>query len=434
MFTKSLSSVLFCLICLLANAQIDSALQGVIYSGETLKPLSDAVVRVGNYNQKTDINGQFSLKIKSGESLIVSHPKFHTQTISADEFQTRMPFKTYLTPSAYVSSEVRESQEVQAIYKPELEQIFDYTFKGDTLIVASHPELSLNSVKMTPSNDVAALVFMVRGEVVSKVILRASVSVLLPACDGQLYLFGESSVWKLTRRSEKEAFEQIDSETFLQLVAPCFYADSSYTYNLVSLPYLPQVDLLRFEPATKRYTLIRSIRNEPYFSKIDDDYSMLSYGQRREAELLAEKTGIPARSFAPYLRRFYVERNLKLPFTKAFLNKDTMFVFDHANHKLFRHNALGYPIDNLEIYHAELTRETIQNLIKDPYSNVIYAVHDRAGSMVMRRIDTGTGATGRPFKLHHPFPKEIQVFEGYVYYLYKPTEKGTYFGLVREKL
>ena len=77
------------------------------------------------------------------------------------------------------------------------------------------------------------------------------------------------------------------------------------------------------------------------------------------------------------------------------------------------------PIDEIPMVH-----QRDQNwdglLLQDAASDAVHVVFARNARTWIRRIDPATGALGPATALTYPYPEEVQVHDGHVYYVYRP--------------
>src|SRR5690606_27492548 len=105
---------------------------------------------------------------------------------------------------------------------------------------------------------------------------------------------------------------------------------------------------------------------------------------------LEETTGINYKMFAPYLRSFYVYRDLTRPYAPGFMVQDEVILFDHVNNRAYYYDLNGIPIRSTGMYHNNLTREKLVKMIQDPFTGNLYTLHEKAGVFYLRKVDTKT--------------------------------------------
>ena len=68
----------------------------------------------------------------------------------------------------------------------------------------------------------------------------------------------------------------------------------------------------------------------------------------------------------------------------------------------------------------------------DKVQNQWYALFESGGRNYLKFIDVSTGETKKAFKLHYRFTENIQVIDGFVYYIYRPYASAQRKYLYRE--
>lgn len=406
---------------------------GTVYSGAYMKPIADISVRCGIRSTKTNFKGEFTIPISSQEPLQLSNPKFHTQEIPYDRILNSGNIDIYLTPTSFAYSEVITSNEVETVRAVDFENIFDYTFLKDTLIILSY----MKSKQSGRSRDAylnCALTALRYGEIIDRQILPDYIKSLHLDPFNQLFLEGMDFCHIVLRKEEKLKVESFDLNDFYDRIEPIYARDSNRVYYAYTYDYIPQVShRIYYDDASNSFPM-RYIKNKSYFKQLPGDYEMLERAEIDESKRMEEETGINHYLFATYIRSFYLLRDITPPYAPGFKKKDTIYIFDHMNQWLFSHDLEGNRIDSVGIYHDALNREELVDVIQDPYSEKIYIHHERSGVHYLRKIDTKTGATGRPYKIHHPFAEQVKVFEGYVYYIHSTPKDKSVKHLLREKI
>ena len=422
----------FLTFCSIGAAQ-DAEITGTVYSGAYLKPVGGIYVRCGIRSTKTDYKGHFSIPKIKDEPLQLSNSKFHTQEIPPNRLIPGKNLEIYLTPTSSAYSEVLKSSPVQTVRAVDFENIFDYTLLSDTLIILSYMKSKLTGT----TQDVylnCAMTAMKYGKVIDRQILPDYIKKLHLDPFNQLFFEGDDFCHIVLRNEDKLKVESFDLNEFYSRIEPIYAVDSNRVYYAYKYDYIPQVSHRIYYEDQKHSYPIRYIKNKNYFSQLSVDYDMLEPGELKEAKRMEEETGIKAYLFSTYIRSFYLLRDIAPPYAPGFKKDDTLYIFDHMNQWLFSHKLDGSPIDSVGIYHDALNREELVDVLQDPFSKKIYVHHERSGVHYIRVIDLSTGATGRPYKIYHPFAERVKILEGYVYYIYSTPKDKNVKHLLREKL
>ncbi|NEN25495.1 hypothetical protein G3O08_18545 [Cryomorpha ignava] len=413
----------------------NETISGQVNAGSYLGPVSKVHVRMGKYSTKTDYEGKFTLRITQDESLILSHSSYNTQKIPYKAAITIKNATYYLTPSSGSANMIMEGAEVQPIYTPEFEHVFDYTFLGDTLIVLSYMNLGKPENKLDDKPYInCTFTAMYLGEMIERKVMPNNIQKLFHHPGGTVFLEGLDTCYVLNRKPNDlnvSGFSYTDYQDFVSLA----YAETEQSiFYAYSYPYIPQVAHKMYNFSDDEIYLLRLVQNREYFDKVNDDYAMLTEGEIKSAMAFEKQTGINHRMFSTYLRSFRILRDIAAPYAPGFLVGDEVIIFDHRNSSVSYYDSNGKYKHFQGMFHNTLVKEELVKMIQDPYTKQLYTLHNKAGVMYLRKVDTQTGATGRPLKLHYPFAENVKVFENYVYYLHKAPADVKYNHLVRQKL
>jgi len=425
--------ILLVLIFCSANGFSQTEISGTVYSGAYLKPVADIYVRSGIRSTKTDFKGQFSISLTSGEPLQISNSKFHTQEIPYERVKSNNNLKIYLTPTSSSYSEIITSNKVQTVRAENFENIFDFTFLSDTLIVLSYMKSEQSAISRDAYLN-CAMTVLKYGEVIDRQILPDYINKLHLDPFNQLFLEGNDFCHIVLRDEQKLKVESFDLNDFYDRIEPIYARDSNKVFYAYAYDYIPQVSHRIYYDDERNSFPMRYIKNKNYFKQLSADYEMLEPSEIREAERMEEETGINHYLFSTYIRSFYLLRDIAPPYAPGFKKEDSIYIFDHMNQWLFSHNLEGGRVDSVGIYHDALNREELISVLQDPFTEKIYTHHERSGVHYIRKVDLKTGATGRPYKINHPFAEKVKIFEGYVYYVHSTAKDKSVKHLLREKL
>ncbi len=416
-----------------AYSQIENVM-GKVNSGSFLGPLGKVYVRMGKYSTKTDYDGKFSVHFSENEPLILSHSNYHTQKISSEDVHAGSDVTYYLTPTSGMANMILESEETEAIYDPEFEHVFDYTFLNDTLIILSYMNLHKAQQSKTKPYVNCTLTAMRYGEMIDRKVMPNYIERLFKHPGGDLYFECPDTSYVLKRDHSNISFLGVDYKLYQSFISLAYAENSQGIFFESQYPYIPQVAHRMYSLSNNEVYLLRLIQNKAYFNKVEDDYAMLNPLEIEEAKNLEKETGINSRMFSTLLRSYYKLRDLTVPYAPGFMVNDTVIVFDHINNRADYYNGSGKLLNTLGMYHNNLQREELIKLVQDPFTQKVYTLHDKGGVHFIREINTRTASTGRPFKLKYPFPENVKVFENHVYYLHKSARDSKLNHLVREKL
>ena len=356
------------------------------------------------------------------------------QKIPFEYLSNQSELTFYLTPTSNMNSLILEGSKVQSVYENDFEHVFDYSFLNDTLIVLSYMNLGKpNNPDKTPYKN-CALTALRYGEILDRKVIPDNIHQLFDYPDGGLFLEAKDTSYILTRTPEKLSVSGFDFQGYKNFISLAYAATDDAVFFIFEYPFLPMLAHKMYSHSANETYLFQTIENREYTQKISDDFEMLSERELVAAKNLEESTGINYRMFAPYLRSFYLYRNLTRPYAPGFLVNDEVIIFDHINNMAYYYDSNGVFIRSIGMYHNNLAREKLVKMIQDPFSENLYTLHDKGGVFYLRKVDSKTGASGWPFKLNRPFAEKVKVFENHVYYLHKSAIDEKIKHLVREEL
>ena len=390
---------------------------------------------MGKYSTKTDFEGKFNLRITPDEPLILSHPSYHIQKIP---FQAAVTIKNatyYLTPSSGSPNMVMEGAEVQPIYTPEFEHVFDYTFLGDTLILLSHMNLGKPETKFDDKPYInCTYTAMYRGEMIERKVMPNNIQKLFHHPGGTVFLEGKDTCYVLARNENDLGISGFSFKDYQDFVSLAYAETKNAIFYSYGYPYIPQVAHKMYNFIDDEIYLLRLVRNKEYFDEVENDFAMLTERELKSATALEKATGINHRMFSTYVRSFGIIRDVTMPYSPGFLVGDEILIFDHRNSSVSYYDTNGTFKQMKGMFHNTLMKEELVKMVQDKSTEMLYTLHNKNGVMYLRNVDIQTAATGRPFKLHYPFAENVKVFENYVYYLHKTPADVKYNHLVRQRL
>ncbi len=391
---------------------------------------------MGHRSTKTDYNGHFSIPVSEGEALTFYHSEYATYKMPFNRIRLDNLNEIYLIPTSNLYSMVMESKVVEKVRSADFENIVDFTFLEDTLVILSY--LNMASSKHTSpdkSFENCAMTLLHRGEIIERKIVPDKVFKLQKDPFNRLFLELIDTCYEVVRKRSEIALKGFSYSEYFNQILPIEGVSNEGIFYVKYYAYLP-IRLLRyFDLKTAESFTLYTARNLNYFAKVNDDFEMLSTPEIEVAKDLASHSDLNYSFYSTYVRSFNIERDISKPKVQGFMVDSNFYFFDFKNDIMLTYAAEGsLRKSNNAIYLDALSRERFTHVIQDPYTQKLYTLHNKSGVEYLRKINMTTGSAGRPFKIHHPFAKAIKVFEGYVYYIHESPVTGTQSEILREKL
>lgn len=244
---------------------------------------------------------------------------------------------------------------------------------------------------------------------------------------------GMNEAWVAQAGAEGIDLGRIDRKALHEAVLP--WTDSIPGYLLgsnLSSTY-PAFDHFAYDPLADSSRLICAISDTRLMDLFRSQYKYMSGHDKVVAMDLERELGVDREVIAGYMTAFYNDPYFDVPYAPLFVVNDTLCVFDHYRERIRR-----FAPDLRELQDAPMTyqkeRAWKTRLLQDPVEGKVYAVFARGIHTWLREVDPKDGGMGRAITLTYPFPEEVQVHDGHVYYVYRPYGSLQHRTLYREPL
>lgn len=199
---------------------------------------------------------------------------------------------------------------------------------------------------------------------------------------------------------------------------------------------MPAFDHLAFDPACDSLEVVCTVMDTFMLSLFRSEYKYLKGPEKVVAMNLAAELGVDKEVVAGYMSGFQHNIWFKPVYAPLFVVGDTLLVFDHASSCLRKFSRELKEIDRVGLPYLSKAegRDWSGRIIQDRKSEVLYAVFQRNGYQWLRRIDPVSGLLGQRTRLTYRYPERTQVFDGNVYYVYRPFESLQKRSIYRERL
>lgn len=199
---------------------------------------------------------------------------------------------------------------------------------------------------------------------------------------------------------------------------------------------MPAFDHIAFDPTIDSMRVVCTVMDTFMLSLFRSEYKYLKGPEKVVAMNLASELGVDKEVVAGYMSGFQHNIWFKPVYAPLFVVGDTMLVFDHASARLWKFTrdfkeAGRVPLPYLSKVEG---RDWSGRIIQDRKVGVLYAVFERNGYQWLRTIDPVTGLLGERTRLTYRYPERTQVFNGSVYYVYRPFESLQKRSIYREKV
>ncbi|MBK9175583.1 MAG: carboxypeptidase-like regulatory domain-containing protein [Flavobacteriales bacterium] len=415
-------------------------IRGQVLDARGDQPLVGAHVVAGEVVAYTDAQGCFDMRVLARKAFIrVSHVGFEelrrTVVASGPERERTV---LRLKPKAVElpTMEVRVSRPEVVFERKDL-HVGDYVVNSEGLWVLAYHKRQLGLRQGMAGQTIwhgPRLHLLDTGFVE-----LASGSIPSTACAivrdhaGRPVVKAEDSAWMIERHGQDMSIGRIDAYTYQHAVLP--WTDSlpglllgnTWTYEY------PAFEHVAYHANTERQEVICQVVDPFWMSIFRGSYKYMSGRSKVLAMDLAMEHGTDPETIAGFMVGIDADLRYKPPYAPLFVVRDTLCVFDHHKERIRRFNRQLQPIDEIAITYQR-DRDWDRNLVQDRATGAVYARYARGSHTWLQHVDPVTGTMGAITRLTHPWPTDIQVHDGHVYYVYRPYESLQKRTLYREPL
>lgn len=186
----------------------------------------------------------------------------------------------------------------------------------------------------------------------------------------------------------------------------------------------PAFSYFTYDPEDTVVEKVRMIVDKDLLSLYNWEFDYLLPKDRLYARKMEAYTGIDKRIIAATMTGFPNSIYYTPLYAPLFVVHDTICVFDHYSDSLFLYDKNGKHIHSskIEYHHPANWKEWDRQLHQDEMTGEIYARFEKSGFYYLKRIDIQTGKITGTYKIQNQYPKHIRIRDGYVYYIFRPTE------------
>ena len=230
---------------------------------------------------------------------------------------------------------------------------------------------------------------------------------------------GMKEAWVAAYREGEVALRPIDLTTLEKAVLPWTDSIQGVVLGSTFSATYPAFDHIAYNAGTLETKSICGVEDTHLMDLFRSQYKYMSGHDKVIAMDLAIGTGFDPEVIAGYMTEFYKDIYFDPPYAPLFVVHDTLCVFDHYKERIRRFRPDLTVVDEVPITHQK-DRTWRTRLLQDPTDGTVYAQFARNLHTWLRTVDPSTGVIGTRRSLTHPFPEEVQVHDGHVYYVFRP--------------
>jgi hypothetical protein len=186
----------------------------------------------------------------------------------------------------------------------------------------------------------------------------------------------------------------------------------------------PAFTWFTYDPADTSIHPIRGIVDKELLAQYNWEFDFLKPKDRLYARKMEAYTGVDKRIIAATMTGFPQSIYYTPLYAPLFVVHDTICVFDHYSDSLFLYDKDGKQIhaSKIDYQHPVNWKEWDHQLHQDEVTGEIYARYEKGGFYYLKKIDILTGKITGTYKIESQYAKHIRIQNGFVFYIYRPTE------------
>ncbi len=435
---RFLMAISFCWLTSGLFGQGNLPYEGTLKDAVTGLPIYKAHLTCGSKTFVTDREGRFYLRCGHKDTLAITHIGYENVIISPDQAASGS-LHLVMFPGSNQLPEVEISDKPVGVYTPPSVHVFDFDFKGDTLIV-----LTYEKWKMVRRQEDASIPLYTgchlelvdpAGKVIGRKVLPDFISKLYRDPLGQLFLIGKDGCMHIRFHENEVSLVPVEDKMFKDKIQPLNAHSSThwffdnYTRDFPEFAHFAQAKNADTE------TAIRTIRDDFTMELFRAEYKYMSGYDKLRAIRLEKQTGIDKEIFGAYMMGFQNSLFYQPLYAPAFFHTENLLIFDHHNDCLFVHDSEGKAQDSITTsYHHTRDKKFANEILQDRIDLTYYAVYRKSGRNFLRQVNLTDGTAGEQITLYHPYPEKLKVVNGSVYYIYRPVNSLQTRHLYREEI
>lgn len=186
----------------------------------------------------------------------------------------------------------------------------------------------------------------------------------------------------------------------------------------------PAFTWFAYDPSDTSVHPIRGIMDKELLAQYNWEFDYLKPKDRLYARKMEAYTGIDKRIIAATMTGFPSSIYYTPLYAPLFVVHDTICVFDHYSDSLFLYDKNGKQIhaSKIDYQHPPNWKDWDHQLHQDEVTGEMYARYEKDGFYYLKKIDLKTGKITGSFKISSQYAKHIHIRDGYVYYIYRPSD------------
>lgn len=245
----------------------------------------------------------------------------------------------------------------------------------------------------------------------------------------------EKNIFGIIEEANKIQLYKIDRPYFEAYIKPIVDSvHSSYIFSNFN-PNYPAFSYYSYEPVDSVYKKICDVKDELMMELYRSEFKYVDVRTKIWAKEKEKETGIDKEIWVG-MNYFTSSIYYKELYAPLFRKNNAFLLFDHYKNFMYSYDLQGNIVDSIPLYYHLRPNESgwKNQMIQDSETGEIYVCFEVGAKSLLRRFDTVTGKLSSAVELYFNYPQNIQIRNGFAYYIYRPFESMQKKYLYKERL
>lgn len=404
------------------------AVHGLVLDARGDMPLVGAHIRLAGEpaGAYSDAQGRFVLHCTNRRVTIrVSHVGFHDAVERVDALLTkddpmvvRLKAMTIELPQAVI-----RPQEPEVVYERKDLHVGDYLVNDDGVWVLVYGERRLWLRQDMVGQTVWKGGELHRLDTLFREIARASVPGDAQALErdhaGRPVVRSLDGAWSVAGGKSGFGFAPVDADVYRNAVKPWTDSVPGMLLGNTWTHDYPAFDHVAYVAASGEQRVVCEVVDRHWMEIFRSSYKYICGRSKVIAMDLAREHSTDPEIIAGFMAGVDEDLRYRPPYAPLYVVDSTLCVFDHHLERIRRFGLDLKPMNEIPITYQR-DRDWDHGVVHDRATGAVYARFARGTVTWLRPVDLTTGALGTSTRLTHPYPEDVQVFDGHAYYVYRP--------------
>jgi hypothetical protein len=395
---------------------------GQVVDSKTHQPVSNVNISIAGSRAGgiSGEDGSFSLATDTlPVNLLLSHVSYKTQRIWMERETTGMMVLMEPKVAFLEEVEISGTHEPYPFFKDEKYTVLDYQVDRGLvyLLVYRFRRAKSELLCQTFSGDTLLSPFSLPFKPTS----------LFRDCMGYLHVLSKDSIYQIYMGKESmNILYRYDIESFHRSLENCMVASEDVMYFRKQSPDRLTVDFYMVDRHNGRRQVLTSTTNQELSEVLSDNPGDYIY-------LISERIPDGRDNMVEYVwvRTILYKPNRSVMFQIG----DSLCVFNVTEGIMELYDMEGSFVNKLSLpIEKSMEGEWTQDVHIDAMEHQAFTSSMKNGHMILYQVDLQTGALHRMLKTIHAFPEKVNVYGGYLLYLYDKPWEGDEKYLYRQKI